>query len=231
MPNIVRLYGDVDPYYGVNVKDMLLQIENLGDVDEIEVRIDSFGGDLNEGMAIHNELRKMSTEGGVRIKTVCMGMVCSAAGIIFCAGDDREMVEASALLVHDPWTYAAGNAREMRETADRLDELAAVAKTTYQRVTSLSEEELNMLLSLDAYMSPALAMEYGFATAIVANKDANASAASTKKAFARKVIDDQMIKDGLASKEPEGTKGPEGGTGADGGKPENPFAKMFGEFM
>ena len=74
-------------------------------VSEITVRINSMGGEVAEGVAIFNALRAHPA----RVTTVCDGMACSIASVIFMAGDERVMNEASLLMIHNAWTCRAGH--------------------------------------------------------------------------------------------------------------------------
>ena len=54
----------------------------------------------------------------MKVTTICDGFACSAASVIFMAGDERIINEASLLMIHNAWTYANGNATELRKAAE-----------------------------------------------------------------------------------------------------------------
>lgn len=87
------------------------------DTDEIEVHINSSGGAVSEGLAIYNVLKNSKA----KVTTYCDGFACSAASVVFMAGDERVMNGASLLMIHNAWTYGQGNAAELRKQADDLD--------------------------------------------------------------------------------------------------------------
>ena len=68
----------------------------------INVHINSYGGDVSEGLAIYNTLRGS----GKNVTTICDGFACSAASVVFMAGSKRVMSPASLLMIHNAWTVA-----------------------------------------------------------------------------------------------------------------------------
>lgn len=148
------------------------------DADEITVHINSYGGEVAEGLAIFNSLRNSRA----KIRTVCDGFACSAASVVFMAGDERLMNPASLLMIHNAWTSASGNAEELRKAADDLEVISKTAAEAYKARVSLSEEELTALLDNETWITPADAVAWGFATDILeepASQSVNQSARST----------------------------------------------------
>lgn len=83
------------------------------EADKLNVHINSYGGDVSEGLAIYNVLKNSQ----IKITTYCDGFACSAASVIFMAGDERIMNSASLLMIHNAWSRASGNANEFRKKA------------------------------------------------------------------------------------------------------------------
>ena len=128
----------------------------------INVHINSYGGDVSEGLAIYNTLR----EHPAHVTTICDGFACSAASVVFMAGDDRIMSHASVLMIHNAWTMATGNAEDLRKTAEDLDVITQASVEAYKHVASISEEEIKALMDNETWISAQDAVTYGFATAI-----------------------------------------------------------------
>ena len=78
------------------------------------------GGDVLAGLSMYNGLRSS----GLRVNSKAMGLVASAAALPFLAGDVRIMPSNTLLMVHNPASLVYGNANEMREAAEILDEIA-----------------------------------------------------------------------------------------------------------
>ena len=137
------------------------QLKEL-DADEINVHINSYGGDVAEGLAIYNVLR----EHKAKITTICDGFACSAASVVFMAGDKRVMQPASLLMIHNAWTVAMGNAAELRKTADDIEIITQASVEAYKKVATISEEEIKALMDAETWILPKDAVAYGLATDI-----------------------------------------------------------------
>lgn len=136
------------------------------DVDQINVHINSCGGFTSEGLAILNLLKSHPA----KIVTYCDGFACSAASLIFMAGDERIMGAASALMIHNAWTGAEGNAAQLRQQADVLEKISKAAGNAYMEHVTISREELDALLDgvnhEGTWILPEDAVTMGFATRI-----------------------------------------------------------------
>ena len=171
----LTIYGDITswPWLESDVSSYNLsqRLAALGDVSRINVFITSYGGEVGEGVAIYNELKRHKA----KVVTYCDGFACSIASVIFMAGDERIMNDASALMVHNAWTSAAGNANELRKAADDIEKLNQLSLTAYKTHFKGSDEELQALLDGETWLLPEEAVEYGFATAIENHESDKAS--------------------------------------------------------
>lgn len=160
------IFGDICawawPEYGEQSGVTIVNQLKEMDVDTINVHINSYGGDVAEGLAIYNVLREHKAE----IVTICDGFACSAASVVFMAGDRRVMQPASLLMVHNAWTVAMGNAAELRKTADDIETITQASVEAYKKVATISEEEIKALMDAETWILPKDAVEYGFATEI-----------------------------------------------------------------
>lgn len=143
---------------GVTIVNQLKEL----DVDTINVHINSYGGDVAEGLAIYNVLREHKAQ----IVTICDGFACSAASVVFMAGDRRVMQPASLMMIHNAWTVAMGNAAQLRKTADDIETITQASVEAYKKVATISEEEIKALMDAETWILPKDAVEYGFATEI-----------------------------------------------------------------
>lgn len=141
----LMIYGIIGENYwteSVSASDLVRQLNAL-QVDEILVRLNSPGGGVADGVAIHNALRAHSARITVRIE----GQAASIASLIACAGDELKAYANTTLMIHAPWACACGNARDFRNYADWLDTLAEAAATSYQRKSGQSREVVMSLLT------------------------------------------------------------------------------------
>ena len=109
----INIYGDITSWewFSSDVSSYTLskQLETI-EADTIHIYINSYGGEVAEGLAIYNALKRHKA----KIITHIYGFACSIASVIFMAGDERIMSNASLLMIHNAWTYTSGNANELR---------------------------------------------------------------------------------------------------------------------
>lgn len=178
----IYIFGDITSWewFENDVSSFTLSKELQGlDVDVINVHINSYGGEVAEGLAIYNMLRNHKA----KVKTYCDGFACSIASVIFMAGDERIMNEASLLMIHNAWMYTAGNAEQLRKDAADLDIITQASIAAYLSKVSITEDELKKLLDAETWLLPSAALEKGFATSVVADTQTNKAAASAHRAF------------------------------------------------
>lgn len=113
----ILIYDFID-FYGVNATD-IVGLLNIITAEEIDVRINSYGGDVFEGVAIFNALRRHKSKIIVHID----GIAASIASLIALAGDEIRIARNGFLMVHHPWTFAMGNKHDLRQIADDLEKI------------------------------------------------------------------------------------------------------------
>ncbi len=134
------------------------------DITEIGVHINSYGGEVAEGVAIYNALRSHSA----KVTTVCEGFACSIASVIFMAGDERVMRDSSLLMLHNASMLASGDANAHRKAADDLDVITGLSKTAYLNHAKgdLTREKLDEVMDAETWITPDQALEWGLATEV-----------------------------------------------------------------
>lgn len=126
----------------------------------IELHINSYGGDVKEGVAIYNQLKQKKCK---EIVAYVDGLAYSIASVILQAADRRIMGLGTSLLIHNMWIQAAGNANELRKIADDLDVLMESNRQIYLERVNITEAELIEMLDNETYLTPEEAVEKGFA--------------------------------------------------------------------
>lgn len=111
--------------------------------DKIIVNIDSFGGDVNHGISIHDLLKFNKAE----IETRVTGMTASAATIIAQAGDTRTMSDNALYLVHNASSFAWGNKKSMEATIKDLEKVDGVMSNVYAKRSGKSAEHFENLMN------------------------------------------------------------------------------------
>ena len=175
----IYIFGDITSWdwFESDVSSYTLSKELQGlDVDTINVHINSYGGEVAEGLAIYNMLKNHKA----KVNTICDGFACSIAAVIFMAGDERIMNNASLLMVHNAWTHTAGNANELRKQADDLDIISQASMEAFKAHVNISDDELKALLDAESWLSPQEALEKGFATSIKAVENSESPSQSVR---------------------------------------------------
>lgn len=233
----LNIYGDITHYawgeFGeTNAVTLSKQLEAMGDVKQINVYINSYGGEVAEGLAIYNALKRHKA----KITTYCDGFACSIASVIFMAGDERIMNEASLLMIHNAWTCASGNAAELRKQADDLEKITQASVEAYKAHSSLKENEIKELMDAETWITPEEALSYGFSTKIEKTEKEKANQSALVKLFEiiKAYQAEEPEKDGEEEPDPEEpekdepeTEEPE--TDAPGEEPEEPEKEEPGE--
>lgn len=144
-------------------------VNDIGDVDDITVRLHSYGGDVYDGQAIYNTLKRNAA----RVRIEIDGAAMSAASFIAMAGDEVAMAENAIFMIHDPWTVVMGNARDMRDMADSMDKVRDTITSVYHSRTLLPVADINNWMAAETYFDANEALAVGFATEVIPNKGIN----------------------------------------------------------
>ncbi|WP_272033098.1 head maturation protease, ClpP-related [Oceanobacillus kimchii] len=159
----IFIYGDIERYQWIEedttattFKD---DLDNLGDISTINLYINSPGGSVFEGIAIHNMLKRHKAQVNVYIDA----LAASIASVIAMAGDTIYMPKNSMLMIHNAWTIVAGNSADLRKQADDLDRISNSSKQSYLEKAGdkLSDEKLQEMLDAETWLSADEAYVYG----------------------------------------------------------------------
>ncbi len=134
----ILLYGDVGPWGDIDSQRVVTELLALeGEYNSIDVRINSTGGDVFTGIAIFNALRQSKAN----IKIYVDGIAASIAGVIALCGKPLYMSQYARLMLHKVSGGAYGSAKELRETADLIEDLeGSLAEMVAQRANLTKEE-------------------------------------------------------------------------------------------
>jgi ATP-dependent protease ClpP protease subunit len=182
----VLIYGDIgDSWFNdesVTAKKFVEDLQGLADKD-IVVRINSYGGSVADGVAIHNAIRRHPKNTTAEID----GVAVSIASLIPMGCNVVHINPNGLFMVHAPWGVAGGNAALHREYADVLDKFAKAMSTSYVRKTGWTEEETMALLNdnKDHWYTADEALEAGLVDEITDNAPAEEAARYVHAAFSR----------------------------------------------
>lgn len=155
----VLLYGAVGQKDELDARSVVKRLSAYADNEPMEIRINSAGGSVFDGMAIYNTLR--GREANVRVHVD--GLAASIASVIAMAGKEIVMERGSMMMIHNPWNVTIGDADDHRNSAELLDKVRDSLVTAYERRTGLSRAELTTLMDQETWMSAEEAVAFGFA--------------------------------------------------------------------
>lgn len=150
---------------GISASDVVNALAGFGGAD-LHVRINSPGGDVFDGVAMYNTL--LAYPGNVTVTVD--GLAASAASLVAMAGDRVVMQRASQLMIHDVWTMAVGNAADMREYADLLDQLSDMLAGVYADRASGTASDWRDIMRAETWYAPDEAVTAGLADAVTPKK-------------------------------------------------------------
>lgn len=127
--------------------------------DDIEVIINSGGGDVFSGSEIYTALKEH--QGNVNVKVV--GVAASAASVIAMAGSKIEMSPTAQMMIHNASSIAVGDNREMQTAYNMLTSANKAVANAYIAKTGKSEQEITDLMNEETWFSADTAVEQGFA--------------------------------------------------------------------
>ncbi|WP_195264549.1 head maturation protease, ClpP-related [Clostridium sp. 1001275B_160808_H3] len=148
------------------------ELDDLGEISTLNIYINSPGGDVFEGNTIMNMLKRKKCTKNVYID----GLAASIASVIAMAGDKIIMPSNAMMMIHNAWTYAAGNSNELRKLADDLDKVNASIRQTYldKAGEKLDEETLITLMDNETWLTAQECYYYGLCD--IVGEDTNIAA-------------------------------------------------------
>ena len=156
----IWLYDIVgEKFGGMSPKFFNDELNKLGKVDTINLRINSAGGSVFEGVAIHNMLKRHPA----RLEVDVDGIAASIASVIAMAGDEIRMAGNAMMMIHNPFGATSGSSDEMRKTADLLDQIKGTIVDTYVKRTGEVASVIAQMMEDETWMTAAQAVQFGFA--------------------------------------------------------------------
>ena len=181
------IYEAIDDWYGVSarsVRDAVASYEG----ETIHVRLNSPGGDVFEGRAMMTTLAEHSARVVVHVD----GLAASAAAVLALAADEVIIADGAFMMIHDGWSYLAGNSAELKERAALLDKVDASIVAAFAKRTGKDAEQIVAWMAAETWFSSAEALEHGFADTTTETVTTSASArfdlsgySNTPKALAK----------------------------------------------
>ena len=174
----IVLYGDIesqkpiDWWTGEPVPGMFItpegfmeDLETVKGKSKITVKLNSCGGDLYTGIAIHNAIKALSAD----VTIVVEGIAASAASIIMCAGDKVQVYPGSIVMIHEPACTVVDfcNRDDLKKIIKMLEAGIDAAAAVYKDKTDLDVETLKTMMHKETWMTGQEALDKGFADELI----------------------------------------------------------------
>jgi ATP-dependent Clp protease protease subunit len=169
------LYGEISSYtwWGdeITPKQFKEDLDALGDIETLNIYVNSPGGDVFAGQAIRTMLKRHKA---TKIGFVD-GLAASIASVVLTACDKVIMYANTMQMIHKASTIIWGNADDFRKAAEDMDKIDESIVAAYQEKTGLEKDKIIELMEAETWMTAEEAVEYGFADQIAEEKNIAAS--------------------------------------------------------
>lgn len=170
----ITLYGDVmaqqptdwwtgqpEPGLYITPEGFMEDLARIKDKAHITVKLNSCGGDLYTGIAIHNALKALSSA----VNVVVEGIAASAASVIMCAGDTVTVYPGSLIMIHGVSVvlWDALNIQDMKQLIKGMDASERAVAAIYNAKTGIEIDKLRGMMTKETWLTGAEAIENGFA--------------------------------------------------------------------
>lgn len=183
----IYIFGDITSFpcveSDVSALRLARQLEQSENLAEINIHIDSYGGEVSEGFAIYNAIRNKNAH----VKTYADGFVASAAIYPFLAGDERVANNVSAFYFHPVIGGQYGYAEDLREAADELDKLTEIGLGAFT-AAGMKEQAARDLINSKTWYAPEAVLEMGLATSIQKQSDSKTALQSVRSLIVRQML-------------------------------------------
>lgn len=183
----IYIFGDITSFpcveSDVSAFRLARQLEQSENLAEINIHVDSYGGEVSEGFAIYNAIRNKNAH----VKTYADGFVASAAIYPFLAGDERVANNVSAFYFHPVIGGQYGYAEDLREAADELDKLTEIGLGAFT-AAGMKEQAARDLINSKTWYAPEAVLEMGLATSIQKQSDSKTALQSVRSLIVRQML-------------------------------------------
>lgn len=165
----IFLVGEVNQTSASNLIQKLMYLDSK-DLGEITLYINSPGGEVISGLAVCDYIKIMKSP----VRTVTIGDAASMGAIIFLAGERREMLPHTRILIHDPsYGHLDVSGKKPHEIHRGVDSLNKIRETLAEIISDKENKSLDEIYEItaeDNYFTAKEAIEFGLATNIFKGK-------------------------------------------------------------
>lgn len=165
-PADVWIYGDIGGGWfgdGITAKDVARELTSVKNASELNVHINSYGGDVFDGIAIMNLLKNHGGTVNVQVD----GIAASAASVVAMAGESITIHSGAQMMIHNPWSMSVGDANQMRADADKLEKVASELVGIYADRTGKDSAMVKGWMDAETWFNATEARDAGLATSVL----------------------------------------------------------------
>lgn len=170
---VLRIYDEIS-WYGVTALDVIAELDKITE-PAVRVELNSPGGDVFDGIAIHNALRAHQAVVTVRVD----GIAASIASVIAQAGDVRIMQPAAQMMIHNAWGLVVGDHNDHSEMAELLAQQDQVIAGIYAARSGRPVDEFTALMEAETWLTDQAAVDAGLADQVATFNNVTTSPQST----------------------------------------------------
>ena len=156
----VYLFNDIGTF-GITAQNFIDEIKEYEDT-ELNIHINSLGGEVFEGMAIYSIIQRRKAKTTVYIE----GIAASIASVIALAADEVIMSENSLLMIHNAWGGTQGEAKDMRKQAEILDKITNEIAEVYVKKSGIPYNEVIRMMDEETWLTAEEAVALGLVDSI-----------------------------------------------------------------
>ncbi len=166
----IWLYDVISDFWGISARDFNKELMSI-EADTVHLRINSPGGDVYEARAIQSGL----AQSGKKVIVHIDGLAASAATYIALAGDEIEMADGAWFMIHNAWTFMAGDKNDLMAEAETLERIDTSLRKDYTTKSGATDEQVREWMDAETWFTADEAKENGFITSVVSNVKAPAA--------------------------------------------------------
>jgi ATP-dependent Clp protease protease subunit len=159
----IYVYDVIDSEWGVGAKDVISAINSIKDAKVLNIRINSPGGDVFEGRAIMEAIKRFDGKTVAHIDA----LAASAATSIALAADEVVMADGALFMIHNASGLVWGDKNDMRGTADLLEKVEGSIVNDYTTKTGLDAAIVAEMMDQETWMNADEALANKFVDRIV----------------------------------------------------------------
>ncbi|MHA7139802.1 head maturation protease, ClpP-related [Rossellomorea arthrocnemi] len=181
----LTIYGDIgESWWGdyVTASEVETMLKSIS-ANHIDVHINSYGGDVFDGIAIYNQLKNHKAT----IVTHIDGIAASAASIIAMAGDEVVMNVGSMLMIHEGSTMAWGNKGDIRKTLTALEGIDKSIADIYMTKFAGDRADIDTMITNETWFTSSEAVDAGLADKVNETKSVESDPEEVKNSILNRI--------------------------------------------